>query len=68
MTSNWRIVAAIMLAVAAWGVFHAVGAYQLNHDPRRALVVLGCVGGFLGFWGGMLLAARHRLGRQRRQP
>ena len=49
-----RIILLIMAGIAAWGVFHAVGAWRLNHDPRRTLVVLGCVVAFLGFWGVML--------------
>ena len=49
-----RIILLIMAGVAAWGLFHAVGAWRLNNDPRRMLVVLGCVAAFLGFWGVML--------------
>ena len=39
----------------------AVGAWTLNHDARRPLVVLACVFGFLGFWLAMLAARRRRL-------
>ena len=60
---RWAIVL-IVLAVAAWGVFHAVGAYQLNHNPWRAVMVVGCVAAYLGFWGAMLAARRARLARQ----
>jgi len=52
-----------MIAIVVWGCLHAVGAWQLNHDPRRLLVVLGCVAGFLGFWLAMLAARRRRLAR-----
>jgi di/tricarboxylate transporter len=52
-----------MAGVVAWGCVHAIGAWRLNHDPRRALVVLGCVGAFLGFWLVMLAARRRRLAR-----
>jgi uncharacterized membrane protein HdeD (DUF308 family) len=36
--------------VGAWGVFHAIGAYRLNHNPWRAVMVLGCVAMYLGAW------------------
>lgn len=48
-----------MLALLAWGVFHAVGAYRLNHNPWRGLVVLACSLVFLGSWA-LLLAWRAR--------
>lgn len=50
----------IMAALVVWGVFHAVGAWTLNHDPRRALVVLACMAGFLGFWATLLASRRGR--------
>ena len=63
MKPAW-VITLIVLAVLAWGVFHAVGAYMLNHNPWRAVMVLGCVAAFLGFWGAMLAARRARLRRQ----
>ena len=56
-----RIIRWIMIGVLAWGGVHAVGAWRLNHDPRRMLVVLGCVAAFLGFWAAMLSARSRRL-------
>ncbi|MFM8891826.1 MAG: hypothetical protein ACKOTB_09450 [Planctomycetia bacterium] len=53
----------IMAALVVWGVFHAVGAWTLNHDPRRALVVLACMAAFLGFWATLLGSRRGRLTR-----
>jgi len=53
-----RIIRWIMVGIVAWGVFHAIGAWRLNHDPRRMLVVLACVAAFLGFWLVMLSAWR----------
>jgi CHASE2 domain-containing sensor protein len=50
-----------MLAILAWGAIHAIGAWTLNHDARRPLVVLACVFGFLGFWLAMLAVRRRRL-------
>jgi CHASE2 domain-containing sensor protein len=60
-----RLIRGIMLAILAWGAIHAIGAWTLNHDARRPLVVLVCVFGFLGFWLVMLAVRRRRLeGRQ----
>ncbi len=63
--SRW-LIAAIMAAVLAWGVFHALGAVRLNGNPWRAVVVLACSMGFIGFWWLMLAARRRRIsgGRQ----
>jgi CHASE2 domain-containing sensor protein len=58
-----RIIRWIMAGIVAWGLVHGIGAWQFNHDPRRLLVVLGCVAGFLGFWLVMLAARRRRLAR-----
>lgn len=58
-----RVLAMIMLAVLAWGVFHAVGAYTLNYNPWRFVVVLGCSLGFLGFWL-LLLYGREQAGKR----
>src|SRR5687767_1483246 len=51
---KWRLIVLLIAAVLAWGIFHAIGAYRFNHDPRRALMVLACVLGFLAFWGLLL--------------
>jgi type VI protein secretion system component VasK len=56
-----RILAWIMAAIVVWGLFHAVGAWMLNHDARRPLIVIACVAAFLGFWLAMLAARRRRL-------
>jgi CHASE2 domain-containing sensor protein len=53
-----RMIRWIMLGIVAWGLFHAIGAWRLNHDPRRLLMVLACVAAFLGFWLAMLSAWR----------
>jgi len=58
-----RILRGIFLAIVAWGMFHAVGAWTLNHDPRRPLIVLACVAAFLGFWLTLLAARRRRLAK-----
>ena len=56
-----RLIRWIMVAVLVWGVILAIGAWRLNNDPRRLLVVLACVIAFLGFWGAMLAARSRRL-------
>ncbi len=54
----------MVVAVAGWGIFHAIGAYRFNHNPMRAVMVLACVAAYLGFWGLMLAARRARIARQ----
>ena len=62
-----RIIAWIMVGIVVWGLFHAVGAWTLNHDVRRPLVVLACVAAFLGFWLVMLAARRRGANNSRRR-
>ncbi|MFM8736029.1 MAG: hypothetical protein ACKOC8_12665 [Pirellulales bacterium] len=58
-----RIIRWIMIGIVVWGTVHAVGAWRLNNDPRRLLVVLACVAAVLGFWLAMLAARRRRLAK-----
>jgi hypothetical protein len=44
----------IMGGLAAWAIYLAIGAYLYNFNVLRALVVLGCMAAFLGFWALML--------------
>ncbi|MGE0607817.1 MAG: hypothetical protein AB7O62_12055 [Pirellulales bacterium] len=58
-----RLIWGIMLAVAAWGAYHAIGSvwnYE-NHNPWRGVMVLGCVLAFIGFWLLMLSSRKRRL-------
>ncbi|MCS5617413.1 MAG: hypothetical protein O3C39_07525 [Planctomycetota bacterium] len=59
-----RIIGWVALAILAWGIFHAIGAWRFNHNPLRAVVVLVCVGAFLGFWMVMLAARQRRLAKE----
>jgi len=59
-----RLILWIMVGIVLWGLVHAIGAWRLNHDPRRLVVVLACVAGFLGFWLTLLRARRRRLARR----
>jgi len=61
-TPRWAL-PLIVLALVAWGLIDALGAYWFNHDPRRGIIVLVAVGSFVGLWT-LLLATR----RRRRRP
>jgi hypothetical protein len=56
-----RILTGIMVAIVVWGLFHAAGAWMLNHDARRPLIVIACVAAFLGFWLALLASRKRRL-------
>ena len=58
-----RILRWIMAGILAWGLVHALGAWTLNHDARRPVVVLVCVAAFLGFWIAVLANRRRRLSK-----
>lgn len=60
-----RIIRWVVLGVLAWGIFHAVGAWRFNNNPLRAVVVMACVLGFLGFWLTMLAVRQRRLSQRR---
>jgi CHASE2 domain-containing sensor protein len=56
-----RLLRWIMGGIVIWGAVHALGAWTLNHDVRRPLIVLICVAAFLGFWLAMLANRRQRM-------
>lgn len=60
-----KIIRWIVLAIVAWGLFHALGAWRFNHNPLRAVVVLVCVAVFLGFWMTMLAVRQRRITKER---
>jgi hypothetical protein len=53
-----RLIALIMIAIVAWGVFLATSLWQLKHDWRRPAMLMGCVFAFLAFWLAMLARRR----------
>jgi hypothetical protein len=53
-----------VVAIMIWGVVLAAGAWTLNWNPLRPLVVLACVGTFLGFWMTMLAVRQRRLNQR----
>lgn len=60
------LIVLVVAALVGWGLYHAVGAYRLNHDLRRSLVVIGSMALFLGLWLVLLASRRRRL--ERRHP
>ncbi len=62
---RFQIIRWIVVAIVIWGIFHAVGAWTFNRNPWRAVMVLACVGTFLGFWMVMLAVRQRRLNQQR---
>ena len=69
--SSGRLVLWIVLGVLVWGIIHAAGAYLNYRDTYdawrvlRAVVVIVCVEGFLGFWMILLAFRRGRIDRRR---
>ena len=57
---NRRWIVLLASALAAWGLYHAIGAFLFNHDVRRGLIVLACMAVFLFWW---MLLLRHRAKR-----
>lgn len=51
----------IIVGVLGWGIFHARGAYLLNHNLGRAAIVLGCVLLFLAAFVAVFLTSRRKL-------
>ncbi len=58
-----RIIRLIIGGLVVWGIAQAIGAYTLNYNPLRPLIVLACVAAFLGFWLILLGVWRKRHGR-----
>lgn len=63
-----RIVAGLILALTIWGVYLAIGStgYFVESsltDPRKSLIVLACMGSFLGLWYFVLRSVRGRSNR-----
>jgi hypothetical protein len=50
----------IMLALLLWGLYHTLGVFLYNHDPRKALIVFGCSAAFLLCWAMLLLFSGRR--------
>jgi hypothetical protein len=48
--SNRALLTTIVVALAAWGAYAAIGSYLYNLNPWRAVIVLACMATFLGLW------------------
>ncbi len=44
------ILTVLMVGLTVWAVYIAVGAYWYNLNPWRGVIVLACMGLFLGSW------------------
>ena len=50
--ANRALLRNIILALGVWGVVLAIGAFcfKRQYDYRKPLLILACMGAFLGFW------------------
>lgn len=48
------VITGIMLAVGAFGIYLSIGVFRYSGRIAESWIVLGCVGGFLAFWGLLL--------------
>ena len=71
MKNQKTILVTIVIGLAAWGIFHTVGAYRGAEpddvDIRRSLVVAVSFALFMGFWGLMLWLRSVRLHQERQE-
>lgn len=68
VTSNKQITTGIVLSLALWGVYLAVGATGYFTDkslmnPVKSLIVLAFVAMFLGLWAFVIRATKHQTGQ-----
>ena len=71
--STRHAIVGIMLALALWGGYLAVGATGMFldgalFDARKSAIVIACVGVFLGFWVVVLWKGRPHQGSQPAHP
>ncbi len=55
----------LVTVLLVWGLLLALGAYLFRgeFDIRKPIIILACVGTFVGFWGLMLWVNRNRFNR-----
>jgi len=58
--SQRRLAILIIVGVLCWGIYHARGAYLLNHNPGRAAIVLLFLAAFVA----VFLTSRRKLDRR----
>ena len=71
MKNHKPLLATVVIGLAAWGLFHTVGAYQ-GAEPGdrnifRSLVVAVVFVLFMGFWGLMLRLRSARLQQEKQE-
>ncbi len=63
---TWFPLAVLAVALVVWagifaaGAYFEVGADTPRHDIRKPLIILGCMAGFLAFWGLALWLRKRR--------
>lgn len=64
------IIPYIVISLIVWGSLLALGAYVFGgqYDFRKPLIIMACVGVFVGFWGVLLWAKRGRFDRMSVPP
>jgi hypothetical protein len=60
--SQRTLFAIIMGGLTVWAAYVAIGSYLYNYNPWRAVIVMGCMGVFLGVW--LLLLWSQRRGKK----
>ena len=62
------MIPSIVVGLLIWGGLLAMGAYvfQGRYDYRKPLIIMACVGLFIGFWTVMIWRHRGRFDRQGR--
>jgi hypothetical protein len=59
-TANRQVITVIVLGLAAWGLYLAIGDYLSNHNLLRSAATIACVAIFLGIWLTALAVRRAR--------
>jgi uncharacterized membrane protein YjjB (DUF3815 family) len=57
---NRQVITVIVLGLAAWGVYLAIGDYLSNHNLLRSAATIACVAIFLAIWLTALAVRRAR--------
>jgi len=45
-----KMLALVMGGLLLWGIYVAAGAFWYGRSPWEAVIIMVCVGMFLGFW------------------
>ncbi len=61
-----KLVIGLFVALAAWAIYLAIGAYLFNRNPWQSLMTIACMAVFLGLWCVALLVRKSRIAASRR--